>query len=102
MLAKANIFPEVCDVWSQDMEEDCLDLSRLPIGTSAIVKALQVEGFSRRRLLDLGLVPCSLVKAVRQSPVGEPRAYEIRGALIALRQEEAAQILVLPVNSSIS
>lgn len=89
-------------VWSQDPEESYLDLSKLPLGATAIVRHLKVEGLSRRRLLDLGLVPCSLVKAVRQSPVGEPRAYEIRGTLIALRQEEAAQILVQPVRPVIS
>lgn len=89
-------------MWTQNPEDNCLDLSALPLGATAIVRDLKVNGFSRRRLLDLGLVPYSLVKAIRQSPVGEPRAYEIRGTLIALRQEEAAQILVQPIKPVIS
>jgi len=45
-------------------------------------------------MLDLGLVIDTVVEALRKSPSGDPTAYEIRGAVIALRSEEASQILV--------
>lgn len=75
----------------------CFDLSMLPVGKSGIVTSLLLKGLTRRRLLDLGLVPGTRVQAICRSPAGDPTAYNIRGALIALRREEAKQILVLPV-----
>jgi ferrous iron transport protein A len=45
-------------------------------------------------MLDLGLIQGTRVEALQKSPSGDPIAYEIRGAVIALRSEEASQILV--------
>ena len=52
------------------------------------------QGFTRRRLLDLGLIPGTKVIPELSNSFGDPRAYRIRGTLIALRKEQAAQILV--------
>lgn len=69
-------------------------LSSLSIGNSGVVISLLNEGDQRRRFLDLGLTPNTLVKVERLSPSGNPIAYNIRGTVLALRQEEASQILV--------
>ncbi|KXZ38872.1 ferrous iron transport protein A [Alkalithermobacter thermoalcaliphilus JW-YL-7 = DSM 7308] len=69
-------------------------LSQLPIGESGEVLNLLLSGSSRRRMLDLGIVKGATIKAVRKSPLGDPTAYYIKGALIALRKEEADQILI--------
>jgi DtxR family Mn-dependent transcriptional regulator len=53
-----------------------------------------LQGPQRRRLLDLGLVPGTKVEAEFQSAGGDPIAYRIRGALIALRRDQARWILV--------
>jgi DtxR family transcriptional regulator, Mn-dependent transcriptional regulator len=53
-----------------------------------------VRGFARNRLLDLGVVPGSVLEIVLVSPGGDPVAYRIRGAAIALRREQAERILV--------
>jgi ferrous iron transport protein A len=45
-------------------------------------------------MLDLGLILDTMVEALLKSPGGDPVAYSIRGAVIALRSEEAAHILV--------
>lgn len=58
------------------------------------MKVLASEGVIRRRMLDLGLIPDTVVEAVQRSPSGDPTAYFIRGALMALRSEEAGKILV--------
>lgn len=71
-----------------------IPLSRLPIGTNGKVTALTAKGSVRRRMLDLGFVQGTDVLAVRKSPSGDPIAYKIRGAIIALRQEEASDILI--------
>lgn len=55
----------------------------------------------RRRLLDMGLVPGTAVSCVFKSPLGDPCAYLIRGALVALRLEDAEKIIVSPENGGV-
>lgn len=76
------------------MSEKLLTLNQLPIGSTGKVKQLVLDGIIRRRMLDLGLIHGTNVKSLIQSPTGDPTAYEIRGATIALRSEEASQIFV--------
>ena len=76
------------------MEENLISLYNLPIGSFGKVKKLTAEGNVRRRMLDLGLVDNTTVEALRRSPSGDPIAYQIRGAVIALRSEEASKILI--------
>lgn len=54
------------------------------------------RGAERRRLLDLGFVPGSMVAARLVSPAGDPTAYEVRGALVALRREQAQHVRIQP------
>ncbi|WP_258359159.1 FeoA family protein [Moorella sulfitireducens] len=72
-------------------------LSDLKPGSTGEVVSLQARGLTRRRLMDLGLVPGTRVVALRRSPSGDPTAFFIRGAAIALRREESRQVLVRPV-----
>ncbi len=60
----------------------------------AHVTALTAEGSIRRRFLDIGIVPETMIECVGKSPCGDPCAYLIRGAVIAIRREDAAHILV--------
>ena len=71
-------------------------LSQLKFGQNArVVDILPgCRGVQRHRLLDLGLVPGTLVRVELQSPGGDPTAYMIRGALIALRRRQAEQIQI--------
>lgn len=79
-----------------------LPLSELPDRSQAEVVALDeaVQGFTRRRLLDLGLTPGARVYAEMRNFFGDPRAYRVRGTLIALRREQAANIWVKPLVGS--
>jgi len=79
------------------MPKQIIPLHQLPLGSFAKVMELKLKGLPRRRMLDLGLITDSVVEAVRRSPAGDPIAYSIRGALIALRKEESLQILVSPL-----
>lgn len=71
-----------------------LYLNELPPGCAGEVVTLDISGPTRRRLLDLGLVPGTRVAAVRRSPAGDPTAFRVRGALIALRAEDGRRIVV--------
>ena len=59
----------------------------------------QCRGPERRRMLDLGLVPGTVVEAEMKSPAGDPTAYRIRGAMIALRRAQADLIHVEPLTA---
>ncbi len=71
-------------------------LADLSIGQSGEVTAISraCRGQQRRRLMDLGIVPGTLVSAELSSAGKNPTAYNIRGALIALRSDQAAFIKV--------
>ena len=76
------------------MHTDTFSLNSLPVGKRCKVAALFSNGKQRRRMLDLGLVQGTNVEALQKSPSGDPIAYYIRGAVIALRDEDASKILV--------
>lgn len=63
-------------------------------GDSARVTALLNEGSMRRRLQDIGLIEGTTVVCLQRSPSGDPTAYFIRGAVIALRKEDSSKVLV--------
>lgn len=71
-------------------------LAALRPGESARVVRISAacRGPQRRRLLDLGVVPGTRVTAELRSAAGDPVAYAIRGALIALRRDQAEWIQV--------
>jgi DtxR family Mn-dependent transcriptional regulator len=71
-------------------------LAEVGEGESARVLGIHpaLQGPQRRRLLDLGLVPGTVVEAELRSAGGDPVAFRVRGALIALRQEQARWIQV--------
>lgn len=71
-----------------------LPLASLPIGRAATVRSISPDAPSYRRILNLGFVGGTKVKAVRSSPLGDPRAYLVRGTVVALRREDAQAILV--------
>lgn len=68
------------------------NLSALRVGEGARVAQVEATPSMRRRLMDLGLVPGTSVTCVAKSPAGDPAAYQIRGAVIALRGSDAVGI----------
>ena len=69
-------------------------LTDLKIGETARVNKLELTGSMRRRVQDIGLIEGTEVECVLKSPGGDPIAYQIRGAIIALRNEDSLNILV--------
>ena len=63
-------------------------------GESGHVFSVSEESGISGRLRDLGLVKGTMVECVMKSPLGDPTAYFIRGALIALRCDDAKYILI--------
>lgn len=80
------------------MNKKHIPLYEVGVGSRAEIFKLLSTGLPRRRMLDLGIIPGTYVSVIRKSPLGDPVAYNIRGASIALREEESKQILVNKIN----
>ncbi|MBC8569903.1 FeoA family protein [Zongyangia hominis] len=76
------------------MNEHLLTLSGITEGQTARVSGLLSTGSMRRRLQDIGLIEGTDITCLQKSPAGDPVAYLIRGAVIALRSEDSSQIVV--------
>ena len=69
-------------------------LDALPLGQSCRVVDIYPQAQLARRMLDLGIVPGTNITALHKSICGDPIAYGIRGAVIALRKEDAKSIAI--------
>ncbi len=69
-------------------------LKDLHPGQEARIKSLLCTGSMRRRLLDIGLTENTPALCLHRAPGGDPSAYLIRGAVIAIRAKDAEDILI--------
>ena len=68
-------------------------LKDLKVGQKIKICSLLSKGSIRRRLRDIGLIEDTEVECLFKSPAGDPTAFLIRGAVIALRSEDSSNIL---------
>lgn len=73
-------------------------LSELKEGQSGTVIYIDTSGSMRRRLLDLGVIEGTTINCVHKSPSGNPVAYQIRGAIIALRTDDSQNIKIASID----
>ena len=69
-------------------------LCSLGVGKTAVAVSINTEKLLKNRLYDIGLTEGTRIEVLHESPSGDPRAYLIRGAVIALRNADAAEITV--------
>lgn len=69
-------------------------LNDLKVGESGIVQKILTKGNMRRRFIDIGLIEGSSIECVGVSPFGSPKAYLIKGAVIAIRKNDCADIFI--------
>lgn len=95
----ANVF--LAPAESADLS-GLVTLAKLPHGQQAEMVALDAgcQGFSRRRLMDLGFTPGARLEPALQTFARDPRAYRIRGTLVALRDDQARHVLVRPMEQA--
>ena len=72
------------------MEKKNIPLNELKVGQRGTVSQL----LSDRRLQDIGLIEGTKVECIQKSPSGDPIAFLIRGAVIALRREDSSSVLM--------
>ncbi len=74
-----------------------MKLSEVPQGLRVRIKAVNIEGELRERILGLGFVPGCEITVGISAPLGNPRMYIVGGKMITLRDSEANMIEVEPV-----
>lgn len=75
-----------------------MTLNLVKPGFSAILETIGGEGALRHRLLDMGLTPNTKVAVRKVAPMGDPIELFLRGYVLTLREEDAANITVREVN----
>lgn len=71
-----------------------MNLSQMKPGESGVIDAVGGEGALRRRLLDMGLTPGTLVSVRKVAPFGDPLELFLRGYELTLRGEDAGKIKI--------
>ncbi len=74
--------------------KELVALSALRPGEGGIVQQMRGSGPLRRRLRDLGMIEGAEVRCLGRSPGGDPAAYRVCGAVLALRDRDSAQIFL--------
>lgn len=71
-----------------------IPLCDLEQGQKGRITQIYLTGQIRRRILDIGMIKGTEVECVGMSLAGDPSAYRIRGAVIAIRSGDAKKIWV--------
>lgn len=71
-----------------------MNLFELKKGQKCLIDKVYENGTIKRRLLDIGLVENTIVECVDVSPLGDPKAFLIRGGVIALRKNDCKNIFI--------
>lgn len=69
-------------------------LAEVCLQQSVVIESVANGRLESQRLMDLGFVPGTVVQRVGQGPYGGPLVVEVRNARLAIRREDAKQILV--------
>lgn len=70
------------------------NLSQLPLNKNGKIDKIECNEGIKRRLLDMGLVKGTNIVPILVSPSGDPRAFLVRGTIIAIRKEDAKNIKI--------
>lgn len=70
------------------------NLSQLPLNKNGKIDEIKCNEGIKRRLLDMGLVKGTNIVPILVSPSGDPRAFLVRGTIIAIRKEDAMDIKI--------
>lgn len=71
-----------------------MTLRELRVGKSGRVLAVGGEKALRRRLLDMGITPRTIITVKKVAPLGDPVELLLRGYVLTLRLEDAEKITI--------
>ncbi|MEA3396612.1 MAG: FeoA family protein, partial [Chloroflexota bacterium] len=71
-----------------------IPLHELKVGQRGVIVHVSGKGSTKRRMMDMGLVPGSEVQVVRVAPLGDPIEFTVKGYSLSLRKSEANNVQV--------
>ena len=71
-----------------------MTLNELKVGKSGRVLTVGGEKALRRRLLDMGITPRTIITVKKAAPMGDPIELLLRGYVLSLRLEDAEKISI--------
>lgn len=74
-----------------------LTLNELPLNKSAVVNSVECKENLINRIYDFGIIKNSVITPIYRSPFGDPTAYLIKNAVVALREKDCKNITVTPL-----
>jgi ferrous iron transport protein A len=74
-----------------------MTLDQIAVGKEVKIIKVGGEGQLRIRLLDMGLIPQTVVRVQKAAPMGDPIEIHLRGYELTLRKKDAARIEVAEV-----
>jgi ferrous iron transport protein A len=69
-------------------------LSELKTGQTAVIAKIEGDSSTRRRIMDMGVIPRSQIKMIRSAPLGDPLEFDIKDYNLTLRKRDAEHVLV--------
>lgn len=76
---------------------DIITLNNLEQNHSAVINKVDCGGNLNNRLIDLGFICGTQITYLFSSPFGDPKAYLVKNAVIALRNKDCESIYVTPI-----
>lgn len=70
-------------------------LNNLNLEETAYIIENNIKKENKQLLTNLGLTKNTKVKCLYKSPFGDPTAYQIKNVILAIRKEDANQIMIL-------
>lgn len=77
--------------------EDKFSLCSLPLNKSAVICKVECKEEFKNRLFDLGIIENAVITPIYRSAFGDPTAYLVKNAVIALRRRDCKNITVSPI-----
>lgn len=70
------------------------NLRDIPVGGKAVVKKLEGQGPTKKRIMDMGITKGVTVNVVKVAPLGDPIEVKVRGYQLSVRKADAESILI--------
>ncbi len=76
-----------------------ISLDKVDVGNKCIVKDILFKNNLKTRIFDLGIIENTVIEVLYKSPFNDPVAYFVRGTVIAIRNDDAKNIIVMEDNN---
>ena len=81
------------------MSHAMVSLKSLADGKCGVVEKIELNGATKRRLIEMGITPGTKITVLKRAPLGDPIEILLRGYSLTIRGTDAEQIQVTEVRA---